>query len=308
MSWSILSSEKVTNICLSVAGSGMRHLLSQAQGHRTLSAAWGYLTRPGPRLARGARGPDALFYAERVDLSFGRRVTRPENPRLSGRGEKKPTTKMDISDLTPSVLHFLGQAAYCELGAFGALARAVDTAPSLSAKEGLSTAAGRALAKHHGLVAEIRRRDRDPAVEMAPFAPAADSFRTQTQGADWYELLLSCYLTNGLLDDFFVRLSDGLPHDVGSRVAHVLAEDAGTDVLVHHLQAAITAQPGLESRLALWGRRLVGDTLLVARSAMPASDPSTAGLNSSPELRIEPVFTELIAAHTRRMDGLGLTA
>ncbi|MFO7690701.1 MAG: ferritin-like fold-containing protein [Cryobacterium sp.] len=243
-----------------------------------------------------------------MDLSFGRRVTRPENPRPSGRGEKKPTTKMDISDLTPPVLHFLGQSAYCELGAFGALARAVETAPSLSAKEGLSTAAARALAKHHGLVAEIRRRDRDPAVEMAPFAPALDSFRAQTRGADWYELLLNCYLISGLLDDFFIRLSDGLPRDVGARVAHLLSEDDGPNVLVHQLQAAITAQPGLESRLALWGRRLVGDTLLVARSAMPASDVTATTPNTSPELRIEPVFTELIAAHTRRMDGLGLTA
>jgi hypothetical protein len=40
---------------------------------------------------------------------------------------------------------------------------------------------------------------------------------------------------------------------------------------------------------------------------MPATDP-TNGRAGSEESRIEPVFTELIAAHTRRMDGLGLTA
>jgi hypothetical protein len=48
---------------------------------------------------------------------------------------------------------------------------------------------------------------------------------------------------------------------------------------------------------------LVGDTILVARSALAAA-PSSA----NDEARIEPVFTELIAAHTRRMDALGLTA
>jgi hypothetical protein len=57
----------------------------------------------------------------------------------------------------------------------------------------------------------------------------------------------------------------------------------------------------------MWGRRLVGDTLLVARSAMPAADPASGEARNN-EARIEPVFTELIAAHTRRMDGLGLTA
>jgi hypothetical protein len=53
----------------------------------------------------------------------------------------------------------------------------------------------------------------------------------------------------------------------------------------------------------MWGRRLVGDTLLVARSALHLS-----GNRITDEERIEPIVTELIAAHTRRMDALGLTA
>jgi hypothetical protein len=140
---------------------------------------------------------------------------------------------------------------------------------------------------------------------MAPFATALDRFREQTSGDDWYELLLSCYLTGGLLDDFFIRLSDGLPRDVGPRVAQLLGEDAGTEILLQELLSAIRADEALGSRLAMWGRRLVGDTLLVARSAIVV--PAVAAARST-ESRIEPVFTELIAAHTRRMDGLGLTA
>jgi hypothetical protein len=234
---------------------------------------------------------------------FGRRPLRVEIPRLTTRGEKSSTTRVDIKDLTPQVLPYLGQVAYFELGEFESLARAVATAPNLAAREGLSAAAGRALAKHHGLIAEIRRRGGEPAQVMAPFTPALDRYRHQTTGEDWHELLLSCYLTGGLLDEFFIRLSDGLPGDVGPRVAQLLGQDAGTDVLVHELKAAIAADPALGSRLAMWGRRLVGDTLLVARSAIPV----TARASSKQE-RIEPVFTELIAAHTRRMDGLGLTA
>ena len=69
------------------------------------------------------------------------------------------------------------------------------------------------------------------------------------------------------------------------------------------LLGAIEANPRLGARLALWGRRLVGDTMLIARSALALSDN-----HDSDEARIEPVFTELIAAHTRRMDVLGLTA
>ena len=233
-------------------------------------------------------------------------------PRLTTRGERPSTTKVDIKDLTPELLPFLGQSAYFELGVFESLARAVAIAPDLAAKQALSTAAGRALSKHQGLVAEIRRRGAEPADVMAPFVPALDVFRAEITGADWTELLLSCYLAGGLLDDFFIRLSDGLPGEVGPRVAHLLGEDAGTAILATQLAAAIAADAPLASHLALWGRRLVGDTLLVARSALAfAGTPDQAGLVPAAgpaEERIEPVFTELIAAHTRRMDGLGLTA
>jgi len=242
--------------------------------------------------------PGTWTYAWQVISWLGERPKRAETPRLSARGDKRATRKVDITELVPDLLTYLGQAAYFELGMFESLSTAVITAPTLAAKEGLSLAAGRALSKHHGLIDEIRRRDGEPASVMGPFVPALDTFRAATAGEDWHELLLSCYLTGGLLDDFFIRLSDALPGDVGPRIAHLLGEHGGADVLVHELAAAIAAQPALESRLALWGRRLVGDTLLVARSAMAVSQDS----------RIEPVFTELIAAHTRRMDGLGLTA
>ncbi|MCU1636315.1 MAG: hypothetical protein JWQ68_1554 [Cryobacterium sp.] len=244
-----------------------------------------------------------MSYAGQVISWTGKRPKRVEIPRLKPRGEKRPTTKVDIADLTPEPLPYLGQAAYIQLGMFESLSRAVTTAPDLSAKEGLSTAAGLALSKHHALIAEIRRRGSDPAEVMRPFVPGFDHFRAMTMGDDWYELLLGCYLTAGLLDDFFIRLSSGLPGDVGPRAGQILGEDSGTDVVVSELRGGIAADPKLASRLAMWGRRLVGDTLLLARSAMHASGNTTRD-----ELRIEPVFTELIAAHTRRMDGLGLTA
>jgi hypothetical protein len=233
----------------------------------------------------------------------GRRPPLVEIPRLKPRGESRAAKRVDIADLVPEPVTYLAQAAYFQLGVFESLALAIANAPSIRAKENLSTAAGRVLAKHHGLVAEMKRRGSDPAAAMAPFAPHLDRFRQATRGADWAELLLWCFLTAGFLDDFFIRLSAGLPSDIGPRAAQILGEDEGTHVIVTELQAAIATDPGLASRLALWGRRLVGDTLLVARSAIHAS-----GDLASDELRIEPVFTELIAAHTRRMDVLGLTA
>jgi len=222
-------------------------------------------------------------------------------PRRDPSGEEG-VNRVDFAELTPPLDAFLGQAAYLQLSLFEILTRAVATAPTTQAKETLSRVAGKALGRHHALVALIERGGRDAAETMAPFARRIDDFHRITLGEDWHELLVSSYITSGILDDFFVRLGDGLPGEIGAEVRRVLADD-GRSLIVDELRHAIDADPRLASRLALWARRLVGDTLLVARSAL-----AVPVLDAPEEARLEPVFTELIAAHTRRMDVLGLTA
>jgi hypothetical protein len=232
-----------------------------------------------------------------------RRVPRAESPRLRPRVAPTELTRIDFTEIVPEPVAFLGQAAYIQLEFFESLAKAVATAPDLASKEGLSSAAGVALRKHHELIAELRRLGAEPAEVMAPFAPATDRFRLATLGADWHELLLGIHITSGMLDDYFSRLAAGLPPELGARVRGILGENGASVVIEQQLAAAIAADETLDDRLALWGRRLVGDTLLIARSALRASE-SGGALGAD----VEPVFTELIAAHTRRMDALGLTA
>ncbi len=234
---------------------------------------------------------------------FGRRAKRLEVPRLTSRGETLPTTKVDLGELVPPLPQFLGQAAYMQLGVFESLAQAAIAAPSIDLKQQLSHSAGLALAKHEALVVDLRRRGVDPAEAMAPFASDLDAFRRMRAGATWHESLIGCYLTTGLLDDFFAALAVGLPGDIRSHVVKIIDQDAGFAVVVGEVTAAIAADPTFGSLMALWGRRLVGDTLLIARSALHVS-----GDLARDESRIEPVFTEIIAAHTRRMDEMGLTA
>ena len=95
---------------------------------------------------------------------------------------------------------------------------------------------------------------------------------------------------------------DGSPH---STVVWIDVDESGRPAFNTARGRAkprhIENDPRIGSRLAMWGRRLVGDTLLVARSAL-------ASHAREDQERLEPVWTELIAAHTRRMDALGLTA
>jgi tRNA-(MS[2]IO[6]A)-hydroxylase (MiaE)-like len=221
-------------------------------------------------------------------------------PRAAG---ESPSTKVELVALTPDLTTFLGKAAYLQLAIFENLSRVVRAAPSTEAKSALSQVAGLALTKHQGLVAEMERHGADAASTMQPFVAEIDKFQRMTEGNDWFESVTSCYLTAGFLDDFLVRLSAGLPGAAGTRIAAILEADSGDAVIVAELLNAIENNPRLGARLAMWGRRLVGDTMLLARWTLRPTDN-----HDSDEARIEPVFTELIAAHTRRMDALGLTA
>jgi hypothetical protein len=239
---------------------------------------------------------------------FGQSKLRVEIPRLKPRGASS-ATKVDFAEYTPELLPFLGQAAALQLEVAENLARAVAVAPSFELKQHISYPTARVLAVQHALIAEIRALHADPDELMRPFADALERYRTLSTSSDWHELLLTCYLSAGILGDFFEQLARGIGGDVGNRVAALLAADSGSAELAAMLQTAINAEPELASVLAMWGRRLVGDTLLVARSALAEVDsPGTPSQHSVAEANIEPVFTELIAAHTRRMDGLGLTA
>ncbi len=235
---------------------------------------------------------------------FRRRPSRADAPRLKSRDRKAVTVnRVDLSELTPELLPYLGQAAYVQLAIFETVSRAIALAPTASSKEAISRVAALSLAKHHGLTAEIRRKGADPGAIMGPFAARIDEYARVTLGADWFEMLVTSYVTSGLLNDFQRQLAQGLSGDASVRISALLASDDGHEFVATELRAAIASNPQLDSRLAMWGRRLVGDTLLIARASL-----QNVGHTSHDEERLEPVFTELIAAHTRRMDALGLTA
>jgi len=86
------------------------------------------------------------------------------------------------------------------------------------------------------------------------------------------------------------------------------------------LAEAISSDPVLGSRLALWGRRLMGDVLLEIRAAFDnrklAHIPKSRKLsveeenkvNLSAYAKLEPLISELTGTHSQRMEALGLTA
>ena len=203
---------------------------------------------------------------------FGRRGPRMEIPRLRARGAGRSVTRVEFTDLHPDPESYLGRAALIQLGHVETLGSLVGVFERFDDKERLSTAAGFALAKHQGIVAEIHRRDGDAAASMSAVSPSIDHFRRVTRGASPIETLLSFHVTSGLLDDLFIGLAASLPSELGPRVGSLLGAEAGTSGIVDILEREISVDRRAGSFLAMWGRRLVGDTLLLAREVVDVHD------------------------------------
>jgi hypothetical protein len=229
---------------------------------------------------------------------------RPANGTLTlrARGDLGDATRVDFEELAPDIDTFLGQAAYLQLGFFETLSELIALTPELAQKESLSKAAGAALRKHEEIVALIRERGDDPTDIMLPFREPLDAFRRATHGVRPQETMLSVHIIAGMLDDFYLALSASYG-ETGRRVARILDADDDREAIVDILGETIRTDTQWESLLAMWGRRLVGDTLLIARSALRPTESRAAA-----EDKVEPVFTELMAAHSRRMDAMGLAA
>ena len=220
---------------------------------------------------------------------------------LRSRGEAGDATRVDFAELAPELNTFLGQAAYLQLGYFETLTRLIRATTDLSEKEILSRAAGAALAKHRGIVDIIAAHGDDPTEVMLPFREQLDAFRRKTLGPRIAETMLAVYLTAGMLDDFYIALASSYG-DTGAKVARILSEADDRHEIIGIIGATIASDEQWRSLLSMWGRRLVGDTILVARAALR---PHLPGAEND---KLEPVFTELMGAHARRMDAMGLAS
>ena len=276
---------------------------SLRQRHQRQHATFAFIVRPHQE--EDIFAGDDEDQRPQCEAEHAQDLARDDAPRrtlaLRSRGEQGDATRIDFAELAPEVNRFLGQAAYLQLGYFETLTRLIRATTALSEKESLSRAAGAALTKHRGIVELIAERGDDPTQLMLPFRENLDAFRRKTIGARPRETLLAVYITAGMLDDFYLALASSYG-DTGRRVAEILREDDARHEIVAIIQETIESDEEWRSLLSMWARRLVGDTILVCRSALR---PERLDVD---EERIEPVYTELMGAHARRMDAMGLAS
>ncbi|MFM5904802.1 MAG: ferritin-like fold-containing protein [Micrococcales bacterium] len=219
---------------------------------------------------------------------------------LPSREERAAREKgtVDLRPFAPEVKDFLGQLAYLQLSSFEIMTAELKFAPTTLAKTQLSEASAKNFEKYRQLSRKLSALSLDPTDAMDPFVERIDTFHSRTTGLDWYENVLKIYLAVGFLDDFYRRLAVGLPADLRADIEKILNDRTIERFVKQVLVPAMAEDQQLGSRLSLWGRRIMGDVILELRAAVPTAE----------YVQIEALVTELIAAHSLRMDGLGLAA
>jgi hypothetical protein len=213
-----------------------------------------------------------------------------------------------------AVVDLLGVIAYGEISAFERLAEDAKLAPSLEDKVAIATMASKEFSRVEPLHARILELGGDPFAAMAPFRAPIDLFHEHTAPADWFEGLVKAYVGDGLADDFYREIAAYL--DAGTRDLVVASmEDTGHAAFaVERVRAAIADDPRLGGRLALWGRRLMGEALIQAQRVAAERDALSALLAGGvdrPGLDLAAIgrmFTRLTDRHTERMAELGLAS
>lgn len=213
-----------------------------------------------------------------------------------------------------AVVDLLAVIAYGEISAFERLADDASLAPTLADKLDLATVASVELGKVAPLHARLRELGVDPFEAMAPFRRPIDEFHRHTAPADWYEGLVKAYVGDGLADDFYREIAAHLDPATRDLVLSSTEEGSHAGFVVDRVRAGIAADPVLGGRLALWGRRLMGEALIQAQriaadrdalSAMLAGGSERPGLDLA---ELGRMFTRLTERHLRRMGELGLEA
>ncbi|MFL6239574.1 MAG: ferritin-like fold-containing protein [Actinomycetes bacterium] len=213
-----------------------------------------------------------------------------------------------------AVVDLVGLLAYAELTAFDRLVDDARLAPGLEDRAAL---AGMAVAEfgHYQRLHDHLEKDLGvPAEEaMTPFVAVLDAFHESTAPADWLEGLVKAYVGDGMAVDFYREVAQRVDEPTRSLVLDVLADTGHAGFAVEHVRTAISVEPALAGRLALWARRLVGEALTQAYR-VAAERESLTRLIIGPDdatsdlAEIGRMLTRLTENHAARMAALGLQA
>ncbi|EWT00298.1 hypothetical protein N865_16285 [Intrasporangium oryzae NRRL B-24470] len=228
--------------------------------------------------------------------------------------EARPVAAVFEPDYLEAVGDLLGVLAYSELRAFSQLARDAELAPTLRHKSQLATLAAHELNHFSLLTQRLESLGLEPEAAMQPFVEAVDAFHERTASSGWLEGLVKAYVGEGIAQDFYREVARYVDADTRALVLTVLEDTGQADFAVAVVREAIEEDPRVAGRLALWGRRLVGEAITQAQRVGVERDALSGLLVGGPGgggadlAELGRMFVRLTDEHTRRMERLGLSA
>jgi len=213
-----------------------------------------------------------------------------------------------------AVVDLLGAIGYGEMSAFERLAEDAKLAPDLADKAELARMASTEFRHFEKLRDRLVELGVDPFEAMEPFRVPFDAFHARTGPADWLEGLVKAYVGDGLAADFYREIAAFVDSGTRDLIIESLADAGQSRFVVDRVRRAIAEEPRVGGRLALWGRRLMGEALAQAQRVAAERDALSALLSGGvdrPALDLAGIgrlFTRLTENHSLRMQALGLAA
>jgi len=213
-----------------------------------------------------------------------------------------------------AVIDLLGALAYGELTAFSRLAADAEMASSQPEKAALARVAVAEFHHFEALTGRLSEMGADPEQAMAPFIVPIDEFHNRTRPTGWLEGLVKAYVGDGIATDFYREISAYVDPSTQTLVRSVLEDVGQAKFAVKAVREAIEADPTVGGRLALWGRRLVGEALSQSQRVAVERDALASllvgGINrpGADLAEMGRMLARLTDEHTRRMGQLGLHA
>jgi hypothetical protein len=226
--------------------------------------------------------------------------------------ESTPDSPVTDHDYRAAVVDLLGAIAYGELSAFERLSEDAKLAPTLQDKVALAGMASAQFAKIAPLHRRLEELEADPFQAMAPFRVAIDEFHRHTAPSDWLEGLIKAYVGDGLANDFYREIAAYLDPDTRDLVITAVQDEDRAAFVVDRVREVIAGDPPVAGRLALWGRRLMGEALTQAQRVVADRDALSALLAGGidrPSIDLATIgrmFARLTERHAARMAEIGL--
>lgn len=207
-----------------------------------------------------------------------------------------------------SIREYLGLHAAAGLGTFSLLASDAAVAPDVRQRLALSRMAAGRLAGTTQVEELAEKYGRAIEDVVAPYSELMKDFLSRAVPRDWWERLVRSYVGFNLLEDLLVELSEQLPEEYRDLARSTAGASGHADFVVGVLTPVLEKDELLRSRLALWGRRCVGEALSLVKELFAAHPEMAELLDGDPETRVAKLTARLQAEHARRLLRLGLTS